>query len=177
MRQWIELGQCLFVLAGAMLVAVGIWRAWTRPADDQPANGVPEAPAQPRARWSIRAELGRLFLDEDVRDYITGAQTRAPIMSPEQAQDRQTDQTDRQTDLESVADQWLDRLEVDKTRATLIELLVYSGWQTAEVRAVIKGDNGTIGTEVEAAKQRLGITDPPRMLVVREGSDERVIPM
>jgi hypothetical protein len=87
-------------------------------------------------------------------------------------------QTDRQTDEVSEADRWLDRLEVDRTKTALIELMVYSGWQVGEIRAVIKGDNGAIGAEVAAARERLGLgEDPPRMLQVRDAAGERLIPM
>jgi hypothetical protein len=93
------------------------------------------------------------------------------VMSPEPVRQPQTAQTDRQTSV-SVADQWLDRLEVDRTRAALIELLVYSDWSLSEIRSIIKGDNGTIGAEVEAARQRLA--KPPRLMHV---NNERYIPL
>jgi len=100
-----------------------------------------------------------------------------PVMSSVTAQtDRQTE-TDDQTDLVSEADMWLDRIELDRTRTAVIELLVYSGWTTSQVRAILKGDTGTIGTEVEAARGRLGITAEPRMLKVRDERGERAIPM
>lgn len=92
-------------------------------------------------------------------------------------QTEQTDKTDGQTDAVSTADQWMDRLEVDRTRAALIELMVYSGWTVGEVRNVVKGDNGVIGAEVEAARKRLGIApEPPRTLTVRDEHGARVIP-
>jgi len=89
----------------------------------------------------------------------------------------QTPQTDRQTDYVSEADLWLDRLEVDRTKTALIELLVYSGWEVGQIRGVLKGDNGAIGTEIEAAKIRLGMTEPPRTLRVKDDHGERLIPM
>lgn len=100
-----------------------------------------------------------------------------PLMSPEIEQADTDEQTDRQTDVVSEADLWLDRLEVDRTKTTLIELLVYSGWDVGQIRSVIKGDNGAIGAEVEAARQRLGIVEVPRMLRVKDDSGERLIPM
>jgi len=93
------------------------------------------------------------------------------------AQTTQTAQTDKQTDYVSEADLWLDRLEVDRTKTALIELLVYSGWEVGQIRGVIKGDNGAIGTEIEAAKKRLGMTEPPRQLRVKDDQGERLIPM
>lgn len=101
----------------------------------------------------------------------------ASVMSSENAQTAQTGQTEKQTDPVSEADRWLDRVELDRTKTTLIELLVYSGWDVGQIRSVVKGDNGAIGTEIEAARKRLGMTPPtPRMLTVRDGSQERHIP-
>jgi len=99
-----------------------------------------------------------------------------PIMSPPpivKFADRQTDRADRP----SVSEDNLDvpRLRLDKTKATIIEVLVYNGWQVGEIRAVIKGDNGVIGVEAEAARKRLGIDPPPRELRVRDEKGERVI--
>lgn len=92
--------------------------------------------------------------------------------------DEQTDQTDQPDRLiVSAIDPWLARLEVDRTKTALIELMVYSGWTTGEIRAVIKGDNGAIGLEVEAARERLGLDPPERQLRVRDGSGERIIPL
>jgi hypothetical protein len=122
-------------------------------------------------------ELRRLFLVEGVSDYVAGTAAQTPVMSPAPQPIMQTDQTDRQTDQVSVADQWLDRMELDRTRTTMIELMVYSGWKVGEIRAVLKGDNGVIGTEIEAARQRLGIVDEPRQLRVRDDQGERLIPM
>jgi hypothetical protein len=96
---------------------------------------------------------------------------RAPAPAP------QTAQTDRQTDYVSEADLWLDRLELDRTKTALIELLVYSGWEVGQIRGVLKGDNGAIGTEIEAAKIRLGMVEPPRHLRVKDDHGERLIPM
>lgn len=78
------------------------------------------------------------------------------LSSDEADEGRQT--ADRQTDERvSAGDRLVDALKVDKTRTGLIALLVYSGWSVAEVRAVLKGDNGTLGAEYAAARERLGI--------------------
>lgn len=92
-------------------------------------------------------------------------------------QTTQTDQTDEADQAVSDADLWLDRMELDRTRTAVIELMVYTGWSTSQVRAVLKGDSGVIGVEVEAARQKLGITAPDRMLRVRDEKGERVIPL
>lgn len=92
-------------------------------------------------------------------------------------QTRQTDQTDEADQAVCEADPWIERMELDRTRGTIIELMVYTGWSTSQVRAVLKGDSGAIGTEVEAARQKLGIMAPDRMLRVRDEKGERVIPL
>lgn len=106
--------------------------------------------------------------------FVNRSQVVMTTGSAQTGADEQTD--DRQTQV-SEADQWLDRLEVDRTKTALIELLVYSGWDVGQIRNVIKGDNGAIGIEVEAAKHRLGIILPPRELRVRDEKGERLIPM
>jgi len=99
------------------------------------------------------------------------------VMSRVPTQTEQTAQTDRQTDYVSEADLWLDRLEVDRTKAAVIELLVYSGWEVGQIRGVLKGDNGAIGTDIEAAKIRLGMVEPARQIRVRDDHGERLIPI
>lgn len=77
-------------------------------------------------------------------------------MSRPTDQTRQTNQTDRQTDEVPEADQWLERVRLDRTKTMLIDLLVYSDWHVGEIRAALKGDSGALGKEIEAARQRLG---------------------
>lgn len=172
----IGLGGFCFSILGASVVAWGIWRAWIRPQEIEGDQSPQEHQPAP-SHWSIRGEFRRLFLVEGVSDYVTGATARVPVMSPVQSQTEPDDQTDRQTDLVSEADRWLDRLEVDRTKTAVIELLVYSGWDVGQIRGVVKGDNGTIGTEIEAARNRLGIVAEPRQLRVRDAEGERMIPM
>lgn len=114
----------------------------------------------------------------DVR-HVKPFQDAAPVMSRDHAQTQQTDQTDGQTDLVSEADRWLDRIEIDRTREAVVELLVYSGWSVSDMRKanILRGDNGAIGVEVEAARQRLGITAEPRQLRVKDDHGERLISM
>lgn len=72
------------------------------------------------------------------------------------AQTGQTNQTDGQTDEQTRPDPWIERLQLDRSKQALIELLVYSDWDVSQIRGVIKGDNGVLGQEIEAARQRLG---------------------
>ena len=77
----------------------------------------------------------------------------------------------------SAADAWLDRFEVDRTKTAAIELMVYSGWTVAQIRAVIKGENAALGAEIDAARQRLGIApEQPRAIPLRPRTgDDRVL--
>ena len=122
------------------------------------------------ALGALTLGLGSVALGWIVKTYDR-VMSRAPV------QTEQTVQTDRQTDYVSEADLWLDRLEVDRTKAAVIELLVYSGWEVGQIRGVLKGDNGTIGTDIEAAKIRLGMVEPARQIRVRDDHGERLIPI
>src|SRR5262245_17679583 len=114
---------------------------------------------------------------EKLWDWLRGVNTSQIVISPLDRAETRTARTD-EADGPSVSavDPWLARIHVDRTKGTLIDLLVYSGWTTAEIRSVLKGENAAIGTEVEAARQRLGIDPPERVLKVRDAQGERVIP-
>jgi hypothetical protein len=100
------------------------------------------------------------------------------VMSIDQDADERTERTDGADEPSvSLVNQLLSRLEVDRTKAAVIELLVYSDWTTAEIRAVLKGENAAIGAEVDAARKRLGISPPDRQLRVRDERGERMIPL
>lgn len=88
--------------------------------------------------------------------------------------DRQTDRADRPS--VSADNLEVPRLQLDRTKATLIEVMVYNGWQVGEIRSMLKGDNGAIGAEIEAARKRLGILPTDRILRVKDIHGERVIP-
>lgn len=71
-------------------------------------------------------------------------------------------QTDRQTDRDrpvSVAADDLTALRLDRTRAGVVKALVAAGWSASEIRGVVKGDNGDIGREVQAAREALQVPD------------------
>jgi hypothetical protein len=90
-----------------------------------------------------------------------------------------TDRTDDADGLVSVADQWLDRIELDRTRTAVMEILLTSGWTITDMRreGIFRGENATISAEVEATKKKLGIVGEPRQLRVRDAEGERLIPM
>lgn len=70
-----------------------------------------------------------------------------------------TDWTDGRTDGRSVPmdDLYCPRFELDRSKQAAIEVFLYNGWGTAEIRSILKGSNEGIGQEVEAARKRLGI--------------------
>lgn len=68
----------------------------------------------------------------------------------------------------SAADPYIERLRLDRTRITLIELMVYTGWSVGEIRGVLKGDNTVISSEIEQARQKLGIAEAPRAIPLAE---------
>lgn len=113
------------------------------------------------ALWYVPRYLWRVYGGPDIRAWIVN--TFQPVMSRPSAYPM-ADETDRHADRPSVSadDSWIARLELDRSKAVLIELLVYSGWQVGEIRAVVKGDNGAIGVEVDAARKRLGV-EPPEL--------------
>lgn len=95
----------------------------------------------------------------------------------------QTDEADRPTDraLESrLSEKKIQppRLQLNKTRAAVIEELLTHGWTVADLRreGILRGDNKVIGDEVAEARKRLGLADAERTLRVRDAAGERVIP-
>lgn len=126
--------------------------------------------------------IGSIVLGWVVRTWdrlVNRSQAAGPLMSPETAQTARTERTDARTDQVSEADRWLGRLEVDRTRSTVLEILLTSGWTITDMRreGIFRGDNATISAEVEATKKKLGIIDEPRQLRVKDEHGERVIPM
>jgi len=59
------------------------------------------------------------------------------------------------------------------SRALLIEALVIAGWPLDAIRTTIKGDNGTIGEEVRAAREKHNIKG--RTITVTESGKAREI--
>lgn len=112
----------------------------------------------------------------DVSSLWTSWTSRPPAQP---GADERADRTDDADGLVSEADQWLDRIELERTRAAVMELLVYSGWTITDMRreGMFRGENATISAEVEAMKKKLGITGDPRQLRVRDDQGERLIPM
>lgn len=124
------------------------------------------------ALWYVPRYLWRVYGGPDVVKYFDDIMSRVRAA---QGADERTDGTDEPR--VSAVDPFFDRLQLDRTKTVVIEILVYSGWTTGEIRSILKGENAAIGAEVEAARQRLGIAAPERTLRVRDGRSERVIPL
>jgi hypothetical protein len=58
-------------------------------------------------------------------------------------------------------------------RANLVAALVSLGWQTGEIRVIVKGDTEAIGMECQAAQTRLGMREPRRVVTVKDGANIR----
>lgn len=135
------------------------WRRWA-------AWGVPLAAALFRQFFHFRWYGVKTF-DADDDHYV--------------APEPQTTQTDsRQTDRPRVSapDQKPPRLQLDKTRTAVIEELLTHGWTIGDIRreGLLRGDNGKIGAEIDAVRQRLNIEVEPRTIPVKErGGDTRYV--
>jgi hypothetical protein len=66
----------------------------------------------------------------------------------------------------------LEALMVDRSRAALVAALVAAGWNTGQIRAQLKGDNGVTGKEVEVERKRQGLTsEAPRLVPIAGGRE------
>ena len=66
------------------------------------------------------------------------------------------EQTDRQTDRVSGALLMRTTLEVDRTKKGAVKALLIAGWNTGQIREVIKGDNNSFALIIEEARRELG---------------------
>lgn len=113
-----------------------------------------------RSWWQYAVDAQRQRANS-VNNFQDAAGTAPHIMSRQTPQ-TVTDGTQTQTDERvSEADRWIERLRVDRTKLTLIELTAYTGWSVDEIRKVIKGDNNVLGSEIEGARKRQGIEPEP----------------
>lgn len=83
--------------------------------------------------------------------------------------------TDGRTDPVSALHEAAEELQLDRSRKSIIYILVLAGWDVGAVRAVLKGANDAIGVEVAEVRKQLGIDAPIRMIAVRDQSGEREI--
>jgi len=99
--------------------------------------------------------LGSLAVGWIVRTWDRFVNRSQVVMSRENDQTAADEQTDDRQTKVSEAEILLNRTELDRTRAAWITLMVYKGYAVGEIRGLLKGDNGTIGAEIEAARKRL----------------------
>jgi hypothetical protein len=146
-----DLGLFLLLFV-ALFVLVGIIRffSWLTQLQEQHGS-LPHAGAH---------AIQRYVVVRPVNDYEDDRASHARVMSRAERQTGQTDDADGDGRRVSVDNPWIERLKVDKSKTALIEVMVYSGWGVDEIRKVVKGENGAIGLEVDAARQRLGIQAP-----------------
>jgi hypothetical protein len=96
---------------------------------------------------------------------------------PPPSQSRQTEQTDQQTPHPSPIAIKPPRYAVDRTRQAVLDELLTHGWTIADLRreGILRGDNAVIGQEVAESRERLGLAEPDRKLIVRDTKGERAI--
>lgn len=155
------LAPTLFAAFVAIVIAGWLWFYVVRPILED--YGVMCAAPMPHYDPETKQLVNRYQDDGD--DYVDPAPQTA------QTDRRQTDRQPVSTPSESPS-----RLQLDRTRTAVIEELLTHGWNVGEIRGVVKGDNGTIGAEIDAARQRLGIDVEPRTIPVKErGGDTRYV--
>ena len=66
------------------------------------------------------------------------------------------------------------RRNATTTTERLVELLVLLGWNTGEIRKVVKGDNNALSAFIAAIKTRHGIRDERVIGVGRDGREVRL---
>lgn len=165
----------LVALVCAPAMVYGVW------AGRQRAKGhdVPPFSALVRAAWltlSPWLELvgwaaGRVLAPARLRPAPRLLADNADYVVPDEVDLEADEQTDGQTDPVSAQYDAIGRLSVDRTRGAVIDVLVRAGWDVGRIRGVLKGDNGVIGAEVAAARQRLGLDTPTRTITVSERVD------
>lgn len=80
---WLEIGMAIWAL---IVIPRAIWRAWTRPAQEDPMPTIDLAERRRPPSWSLRGELARLFL---VYDEPPAMSSRCDWPAPIEAGDRQ----------------------------------------------------------------------------------------
>jgi hypothetical protein len=59
-------------------------------------------------------------------------------------------------------------------RAAVVRALVRDDWTVGQIRALLKGDNGMIGQEIEQARAVLGNAPPRRVVTIHHGRSGEV---
>jgi hypothetical protein len=107
----------------------------------------------------------------------------APVAVREPADERTNGRTDgvlMPKNERTILELTVERLKLDRNRQAVILALVSAGWNTTEIRGVVRGANDTIGTEVDEAKATLDElrANPPseRLLTLRQNGEEKKVP-
>lgn len=146
-----DVGIGILIFVGVMgLVALIRFLAWLTDLKDTHGS-LPRAGAHAIQRYVLVQPVKR---SEDKKPDVPRVMSRE---TPQTEPDEDRRGSDGRV---SAASQWMERVRVDRTKTAWLELMVYSGYTVPEIRAILKGDNGVLGTEIEAARKRLGI-DPP----------------
>lgn len=115
---------------------------------------------------ALRAAFGRITVKRSA-----AFMSRVP---PDETDRRQTD--DRQTSA-AVTHPAITRLQLDRTKSAVMELLLYSGWTLTDARRenIFRGDNNVISDEWDAARARLGMApaQPYRTPIVGRSTSAR----
>lgn len=67
------------------------------------------------------------------------------------------------------------RLQVDRTRPAIIDTLLLAGWEPGAVRGAVRGDNNVVQAEINAARVRLGLKEPGRVIPMRDSNGTREV--
>lgn len=113
---------------------------------EQPKRALSAAAASPDLLDELLAD-GEI----DEADEEADEQTASPDEADEQTDDRQTALESRLSDIEES----IERIQLDRSREAVVELLVQLGWSVSDIRAIIKGDNAVISGLVAKAKSTL----------------------
>lgn len=109
----------------------------------------------------ILADFGVIGMDEGNASTVKHSQIVMSPPAPPVPPDKQTDEPDRRADAALSGDpKRCPALQLDRTKAGLIAILVYNEWTVSEIRNLLKGDNTVISQEVADARQRLGLEPP-----------------
>jgi len=184
----LSLGGFCFSVIGACFVAWGIWRAWTRSPQEWHRPDTPVVDLTTRRQpggWSVRGELARLFLTEDV--VMSRSAAGVPITDQNQTERRSEATEPHRNSVEQGAGTmfgtvvtYLERCDDDQLLAVLAELIDDTGdWRFAESR-VAKFIPGRVEDRLAQVRAIRDTVPPPpeaRQLRVRDDHGERLIPM
>lgn len=162
---------CLTLLVGLYLSLQGVlWLVSTL--TGRKIVYVPQGALKQQVRHTLEE---REIADEETVEADKGLneQTDSPDEADEQTENTDSRQTASESRLSDI-EQLVERVQLDRSRETIIELLVRVGWSVSDIRAIIKGDNAVISGLVAKAKSKL---DQPEEADQVEGNLGQIIAM